>query len=241
MAVILRPYYKRMKTLLMLLLSLLHLHLFAQTKHKTIVISFLPLYENKELKLNTTIHPLNSRDSLSIQTLKFYISAVELYAGNNKIWSEPHSYHLVDAEEAATMHLNLKAPAGLRFNRLHFNLGIDSITNAAGAGSEDLDATKGMYWAWQSGYINFKLEGTHPLCKTRKHAFEFHLGGFRGDDYCLRQISLPVKNNSDTICVLTDVSLFLNSLDLSLHNMVMTPGIEAVELSKKVSKMFSIK
>jgi len=48
---------------------------------------------------------------------------------------------------------------------------VDSLANVSGAMSNDLDATKGMYWSWQSGFINLKIEGKSASCKTRKINF----------------------------------------------------------------------
>ena len=54
----------------------------------------------------------------------------------------------------------------------------------------DLDPTKGMYWAWQSGYINFKMEGSCSQCLATKNNFEFHLGGYQQPFYAMQTIEL---------------------------------------------------
>lgn len=227
-----------MKTAATIAFCMIYSLLFAQQK-KEVVIRFLPIAEGKKLLLDQWLHPANEGDSFSITTLRFYVSAIAFYQNENKVWEEPNSYHLLDAEVPDQMRISLKVPSTLAYNRLHFSLGIDSTTNEAGAGSGALDATQGMYWAWQSGYINFKLEGTHPACNTRKHAFQFHLGGFRGKDYCLQKIILPVSKNNN-IEIITDISRFLNSINMAQQNTVMIPGKEAVLLSQKAAQMFSI-
>ena len=69
--------------------------------------------------------------------------------------------------------LALQIPSNIPFSKLKFQLGIDSLTNVSGAMGGDLDPTKGMYWTWQSGYINMKIEGKSNSCKTRKNQFQF--------------------------------------------------------------------
>ena len=82
----------------------------------------------------------------------------------------------------------------MRFNTIAFNLGIDSITNVSGAQGGDLDPTKGMYWAWQSGFINIKLQGTSNSCPPPKNEFEFHLGGYQYPFNSLQTIILKTGN-----------------------------------------------
>lgn len=48
-----------------------------------------------------------------------------------------------------------------------------------------------MYWTWQSGYINAKLEGKSNLVNTPTHAFAFHLGGYLNPFQTLQTISIP--------------------------------------------------
>lgn len=39
----------------------------------------------------------------------------------------------------------------------------------------DLDPLNGMYWAWNSGYINMKIEGITPKCQDATIYFNFIL------------------------------------------------------------------
>lgn len=110
-------------------------------------------------QVNTSIIKLNSKDSIQLETLKIYISELSILNDKNVIWKEQNSFHLIDFSHPSTLLLILKLPSYQSFNKLKFNLGIDSLTNVSGAMGGDLDPTNGMYWTWQSGYINFKLEG----------------------------------------------------------------------------------
>ena len=104
--------------------------------------------------------------------------------------------------------LILKLPPDLTYDQLAFDIGIDSITNVSGAMGGDLDPTKGMYWTWQSGYINFKLEGTSPDCPARKNEFQFHLGGYAYPNASVQKIALTATGQGN-INVQMNLDMFL--------------------------------
>lgn len=86
----------------------------------------------------------------------------------------------------------LSIPEGLGYDAFRFNPGIDSLENVSGAFGGDLDPTKGMYWAWHSGDINFKLEGHSAGCGSRDNAFQLRLGGYQAPHASLQTIHLAV-------------------------------------------------
>ena len=102
----------------------------------------------------------------------------------------------------------------------------------------DLDPTKGMYWAWQSGYINMKMEGKSSSCKTRKNEFQFHIGGYMKPNYAMRKVELVSKNQNLNITI--DVAEFFSELKLSETNSIMIPGKKAMKLADYSIKMFKI-
>lgn len=202
-------------------------------------IRFHPLFNNSLLSLENTYYTLVSGDSIQFESLKFYISGIELLNDDKLIWKEENSFHLIDVANEKTMQVFLKSPSNIFFNKIKFNLGIDSITNVSGAMGGDLDPTKGMYWTWQNGYINFKLEGRSNLCKTRKNEFQFHLGGYQYPFGTIQNISLmTVSNKQQDIFI--NLEKLINEIDLTKENQIMSPRKETVELSKKASKIFSI-
>ena len=201
---------------------------------------FTPVFGRDSLSMDRGAYAINNgADSLHITTLRFYVSGILLQDKSRIIWREPKSFHLIDAAEPAQLQILLQIPPDLVYDQLVFQLGIDSATNAAGAQDGDLDATKGMYWAWQSGYINLKLEGNSPVCKTRKHEFQFHLGGFREGELCVQTIALKVPAGKD-ICIGVDVARFFSGIDLATQNNVTTPGAAAITISRKAADMFFI-
>lgn len=200
-----------------------------------------PIYGNKTLAIDTYL-PLSKTDSVQITLLKFYLSNIELLNDKKVVWRESNSVHLMDLEDINSFKVALNVPKSIAFNSIKMNLGIDSLTNVSGALGGDLDPIKGMYWAWQSGYINFKLEGKSPICPTRKHAFQFHLGGYLGTDYAMQTIDFQLnKPISDTIALQLNIQNFLSRIDLKQQNSIMIPSAEAVLLAQKVAQLFTLK
>lgn len=231
-------------------LSCAALHSSGQEARSNAELRFAPVFAGSPLILGGEEGGAASSDGTRISLFRFYVSAVSLWQDGQEVWSEPQSCHLLDASEPSSLLLPLSATSGIHYNSVRFTLGIDSATNAAGAGGGVLDATKGMYWAWHSGYINLKLEGTSPKCTTRKNAFQFHLGGFQNGALCAQEVVLPLSSDAVSYVgasgvaqsaehtILVDVDAMLSQIDLATRAMIMTPGEEAVKLSRTAAKMF---
>ncbi len=223
---------------LLLILFLLVLSLQSAATNRQVSIRFVPEYGSKPIVLGGQYYPMRGGDSIVFDVLKFYVSGIELYNGDELVYKEPGSYHLLN-EEAGVMGINLSVPEGLRYNRVGFHIGIDSATNTSGALDGDLDPAMGMYWAWQSGYINLKLEGRSSICNTRNHEFSFHLGGYLAPGYALQQLVLPVTTDDIQVAIALDA--FIQSIDLGKENSIMIPGKEAVMLATKMAHTFKVK
>ena len=119
-------------------------------------------------------------------------------------------------------------------------MGIDSTTNVSGAMGGDLDPTKGMYWTWLSGYINFKLEGTSNICKTRHNEFQFHLGGYQHPFNSLQTVFIEISSKS-TIEINIDLLKIFQQINLAQQHHIMSPEQDAMDFSEKVINSLSIK
>lgn len=210
----------------------------------TLKIKISPQLGNQALILEDSTYIIGE-DSLTFSSLRFYISKLELYQDSKLVWSEPESYHLIDASDETSYTLALNAPNKLEFDALHYQLGIDSLTNVSGAMGGDLDPTMGMYWSWNTGYINFKLEGNSPSCPTRKNAFQFHLGGYLPPFESVQTVQLAVNQSEDrkastqeAIEIKMDLAHFLEAVDLSREHTFMSPSAEVQKLSKLASSTF---
>lgn len=181
-------------------------------------------------------------DSLQINKLQFYLSDIQVELSNGEIISDPQKAHLIDIFESSTLQLTIPIePKNASIKSLHFNLGIDSTTNVSGAQAGDLDPVNGMYWSWQSGYINLKMEGISPKCNTRKHAFQYHVGGYLQPNRALRKIELHIDTSTQKeIFVKMDLAIFFSNINFTTLSLVMTPGSNAVKLANYCTQMFSI-
>jgi hypothetical protein len=180
---------------------------------------------------------INESDSVKITDFRFYISKISFWKSNKQIWIEEESYHLIDLLDDSTHKINLKTPDEMVFDKLEFYLGIDSLTNVSGAMGGDLDPTRGMYWTWQNGYINAKIEGTSNVCKSRKNEFQFHLGGYMAPFLCAQKIEMIVDRNKH-IQIGINVEKMIEAFNLSKQTKIMSPSLNAVEISKQLAKCF---
>jgi hypothetical protein len=210
--------------------------LFAQQKNKLVIHH---LFTNKALVFNENF-VLKNEDTISINTFKYYISSIQFLKNKKVVWKEKNSVHLIDEENSNSKTIDLaKIPTDIDFEEIRFNIGIDSATNYAGVQGGDLDPTKGMYWTWQNGYINFKIEGKSTFCRTRNNAFQFHIGGYENGLATLQKIALKI-NQKLPIEINLDIEKLIEQLNFSTQNEIMQPCKEAVEIANKLPLLFSI-
>ena len=194
------------------------------------IIPIVVLYHQKEIKLNESINSNN----FQISKFKFYLSNIRLYNSDNLVDEESYSYHLIDLLDTSKDQLIINRNNNLTYDKIEFNLGIDSTTNVSGAMEGDLDPTNNMYWTWQSGYINLKLEGLFEDGIKR----EYHLGGYLPPFNSLQTINLEWTNSS-AMKIYIHLDDFIKSIPDSIPPQIMTPGSSSIYLSKLFAKSIS--
>ncbi len=182
---------------------------------------------------------VNEKDSILLTSFKFYLSSIELLQNNDVVWKEENSYHLVNLINKQAPEFDLSLPEGLNYNSIRFLLGTDSATNVSGAMGGALDPVNGMYWTWQSGYINFKIEGKSNLCPAPKQEFIFHLGGYQFPFASAQNIQLELKQ-SQKIKLQFDLSKWLQSSGFQTNAHLMSPGARAKSLSELAATCFTV-
>lgn len=213
----------------------------AREQVKVVAVSLEPVFNKQPLVLNEQEYETQKGEKVKFSTFRLYLSGLCLLQQGKVVWAEKDSYHLVDAEQPLTQQLQLRVPAELKFDALRLHLGIDSLTNVSGALGGDLDPTKGMYWAWNSGYINLKLEGSSPVCSTRHHAFQYHIGGYLPPYQTLQTVTLPLPANSARIALQMELAGLLQAVDLAAQPNLMIPGKEAKALAALLPALLTVR
>lgn len=217
-----------MRALVALVLCGTMLALNAQDKAR--VLRFAPCFGDHALRLNTD-EILSNGTTVRIATFRFY-AGVPVMNGDGQANLLPYEYHMVDAEDTASWSVSMP-----RSDPPYFLLGVDSLTNVSGAFGGDLDPIKGMYWAWNSGYINLKLEGTSPASPYPSREFELHLGGYLPPCATAQRVVLPEPVTDDMV-IRVDILPLLEAADVRTKCNVMSPGDAAVRLSGVAATMF---
>lgn len=191
-------------------------------------------WENEPLELNKKY--ISTTDTLQINLFKFYISGVEITYNDGFHYKDKIKYHLIDLENPKAF--NISKNENKIISKVKFYIGVDSTASVSGVLEGDLDPIKAMYWAWQSGYINMKIEGKSSSCKTRNNEFQFHIGGYKNPNYCLREIIL--NPNKETITITVTLSTLFKNINLAENNSIMIPGKSAMKFSDQIITMFMI-
>mgnify|MGYP001194674980 CR=1 FL=1 len=195
------------------------------------------LFNGVKLNINELYFDPIHEDSIKITTLKFYVSDIVL---NFKRENAPPAYYpvrkLIDFKYPESLEIADIDVSGIK--SLSFILGLDSSINVSGALGGDLDPTQGMYWSWQSGYINFKIEGISKNCLTRDKSFIFHLGGYKKPFESIRKVNLDFKSEKSNIIQL-DLIHFFKKTDLSRQSGIMSPSRIAKDKSRILAESFN--
>lgn len=195
------------------------------------------LLQEHALKLGQNVYIKEIKDSVQVDRLQLYIGQVAFWKAGTEVYRLEQKYFLLDA--AAPESLDINYPASVDFDQIRFQFGVDSLTNVGGAQGGALDPTQGMYWAWQSGYINFKLEGQTPICPARNNRFQYHIGGFLAPFETVQTVSLPIQGTKGIGIQLALEELF-SHLDMAAQYQIMSPRKEAVQVAEIIADLFKV-
>jgi hypothetical protein len=156
-----------------------------------LIITFTNYAGNTILNLDST-YKNQLGQTFTVTNFKYYLSNIYLKkTGGNKY--DIKGYYLIDEHDETTKQITLNNIPEGEYTSLEFIIGVDSLHNCSGIQTGALDPANGMFWAWNTGYIFLKLDGTSPLSKSQGNTLEFHIGGYRSPVNCIRKISLNFK------------------------------------------------
>ncbi len=200
-------------------------------------VEFCIKYNGKALSWQNDHDLLLANDSIQVTCMKFYISNLQCYNDDVLLYEEPARFHLLDVANAKSMSWNAENVNAMHCNKVKFWVGVDSLTHTLGAMDGDLDPIHGMYWTWQSGYVNFKIEGKYRSNTGTLKEFQYHIGGYNARFNTLQEILLPIKKNK--LHIFFDLSKFLSLVDISGMPHIMSPCKDAVHIAQSLSKCFN--
>jgi hypothetical protein len=236
------------KGLVMLLVTLPFYSDAQQPSKGMLSITFKHFVNQQELQLDTSHYKNELGQEFTISKFKYYISNIHLKKadGNEFISSE---YFLIDEDEEQSKNIILQAVPQGEYTSISFMIGVDSLHNCTGAQSGSLDPVRGMFWAWNTGYIFLKLEGKSPASQSPGKIFEYHIGGYKSPANCIRRVPLQftqplqIRENKNTVLnIHTNVSEVLkapSSIDFSALSSV-TDFHHAELIADNYSDMFTI-
>ncbi len=223
----------------------------SQSEVSKLRLTFKLMFEGQPLVLNRQPYVTQNNDTVFIDELKFYVSNFSFTGVDGKVVQENQQVHLVDAEDSSTWTIEFDQPKNKAYQTIRFFIGTDSITNVSGALDGDLDPVKGMYWAWNTGYVAARLVGHSTACHTLHHAFDFHIGGYLSPYNSIRQVTLPIPgidftketNDIRSCVIMADIGEWFKQpvkIDLSKTNSIVIPGKEAMMMADNYADMFYI-
>ncbi len=216
-----------------------------------LVIKFEDYAGTKPLVLNDSTYLTSNSDTLKISTFNYYISNLNFYDNSgNLIYTEPESYHLIKASDAASHQFTVKKLPYKHYASISFMIGVDSARNNSGAQTGALDPANQMFWSWNTGYIMAKLEGTSPNSKDPNNYVTYHIGGYKGNNKVLKtkQYTLPTHAEVSATIV-PEITIRANALEwfqspttinFATQHTVVTTGTSALMMADNYADMFSI-
>ncbi|MFT4062659.1 MAG: hypothetical protein QM642_09920 [Edaphocola sp.] len=187
--------------------------------------------------------------AFNVSTYKYYISNIKLLKGDEVVYAEPESYHLIDQSDKTSWQFTLgSVPAG-EYDKINLLIGVDSTRNTSGAQTGALDVLYGMFWDWNSGYIMAKLEGSTSAVTSKR--ISFHTGGYSGEYSVLQDVTLTLPSNltigdstTSSLAIKSDVLKWFegtNTIDFTEMSQVTAGGLKAFIISQNYASMLSVK
>ena len=194
----------------------------------------IPSWNTNPLELEQ-VYLTENKDSIRFSTLKMYFSDFRFMDKINGGISTIDTLIFYDLADSST-HTFFNELALTNFESLAFTLGLDSTKNVSGELENAYDPLLGMYWAWNTGYVNLKLAGKSSLVLTKTHDFEFHLGGYRFPYASAQQVQVDLL---DSYIQFELSLLFPDVISLKKTHHLMLPGKEAFLILQGLAACFN--
>jgi hypothetical protein len=195
--------------------------IFAQKQQNLLYINFSHKVGNKDLIIDTANYQNSFEQSFSISKCMYYVGDFTL-SNDEESLIISNNYYLINEEKPLSKNILIPDIKAGTYNNISFNIGVDSVHNCSGLQTGDLDPAFGMFWAWNTGYVFLKLEGTASISPLPQHLLEYHIGGFRHENNAIRKIMihlsepLVVSTKPETVFLQADLlKLFSNNIDFS--------------------------
>lgn len=214
------------------------------TKTGAIVLEFDNVAGDDEFTFNKE-YTNAAGEKFTTTILKYYISNISLVTTSGTVYTVPqdNSYFLVDESVPTSTKVKLSNIPEGDYKEVRYTIGIDSVRSTMPIekrlGALDISgAGKDMYWAWNSGYIFFKMEGSSPAINEAENNFRFHIGGFGG-------YSTQTINNIKTVTLSMGTTPATVRSDIAPEVHILADilkvfsGSATIELAKNPSIMFS--
>lgn len=196
-------------------------------------LTIIPSWNTNPLQLQQ-VYLTENKDSIRFSTLKMYFSDFRFKDKINGGISTIDTLIFYDLADSST-HTFFNELDLTNFKSLAFTLGLDSTKNVSGELENAYDPLLGMYWAWNTGYVNLKFAGKSNLVLTKTHDFEFHLGGYRSPFATAQTIQVDLN---DQYIYFDLEKLFSESINLSKNHHIMLPCKDAFLISQGISACF---
>lgn len=194
--------------------------------------------DGKKINIEDGITYTNANsEKYTITKLKYYISNVRFICKG--AINKSLKYYLVDAEKKDSFQLSTQSTLCVG---IAFTIGLDSSIQTKGIQYDGaLHPLNDMYWAWNSGYVNFKLNGTSTQSTSINNKIEYHIGGFKDPFKTQRFIQLPLKNLKNKIIIEVAIDKFWSNIKIAENPITTSPGALAKKIADNFENMFSIK
>lgn len=174
-------------------------------------------------------------DTIYFDELKMYVSDFQFQKQNRQ--HHILGTHLIDLADEQSLTLFTEFPVK-EYENISFQFGMDSSYHVSESVEGDLNPLKGMYWAWNSGYIQFKCTGKSTRIPLEDQTFEYHLGGYRKPNETRIPMSLEI--DGDTLA-LNLQPFFEQAASLKDVQRIMIPGALAKSYCQFISRNFYTK
>jgi len=151
------------------------------------------------IQQNSMIYSNTAGNSYSVTLLKYYISNITFVNSDGSEFVAPN-YELVDDDSAGSKIFSMNVPFG-NYTNLKFLMGVDSAKNHSGAQAGELSPDYGMFWDWNTGYVNFKHEGEFLDSAGVVQPIMYHYGDLKALIPHEMNIAFPVSTSPIIITV----------------------------------------